>query len=121
MHPPRRMFINTASNQDKFFDFLSPKGMAVLLAGFFCVMFYAFGSNTLIGDGLRYLPALRTITGSPPSQFQAKPWLEVYRSHYDGVVAHHHILFCVTMRAAVGLQQRLGIPRHAIIAIRSLI
>lgn len=94
--------------------------MAALLATIFCVIFYIFGSNTLIGDGLRYLPALRNITEESSAKFQPKPWLEIYRFHYDRVAAHHHILFGITMRAAFALQQKLWISGDAIIAIRAV-
>lgn len=122
MRAPQDLFIGTTSNvhQSRFFGFLSPEGMTVLLAAIFCVTFYAFGSNTLNGDGLRCLPALRTITEGPLTTFEPKPWLEIYRSHYDRVAAHHHMLFGITVRAAFALQQALRIPGDAIIAIRAV-
>jgi hypothetical protein len=72
--------------------FLDPKYVAALLVLILSVTFYEFRSSTFIGDGLRHLPALRTITEGEPVAFQPKPWLEVYRAHYDRVVVHHHFL-----------------------------
>jgi hypothetical protein len=97
---------------------LAPKYVAALLVLVLFVTFYEFRSSTFIGDGLRHLPALRTITEGPPVAFQPKPWLEVYRAHYDRVVVHHHFLFGLTIRAAFALQQALGISGDAIIAIQ---
>jgi hypothetical protein len=84
------------------------------------MIFHEFRSTTFIGDGLRYLPALRTITEGPPATFQPKPWLEVYRSHYEPAVVHHHFLFGLTMRTAFALQQALGIYGDATIAIQAV-
>ena len=80
--------------------FLAPKYVAALLVFIFSIAFYEFRSSTLIGDGLRHLPALRTITQGPPVAFQPKPWLEVYRAHYDRAVVHNHFLFGLVMRTA---------------------
>jgi hypothetical protein len=91
-----------------------------MLAVIFFVTFYAFRSTTLIGDGLRHLPALRTIIQGATPTYQAKPWLEVYRDHYDKLAVHNHFLFGVTMRAAFALQQKLGIKGDAIIAMEAV-
>jgi hypothetical protein len=99
-------------------SFFAPKYVAVLFALILSVTFYEFRSSTFIGDGLRHLPALRTITEGPPVVFQPKPWLEVYRAHYDRLVVHHHFLFGLTIRAAFALQRALGIGGDAIIAIQ---
>jgi hypothetical protein len=98
--------------------FLAPKFVVALLVLVLSVTFFEFRSNTFIGDGLRHLPALRTITEGPPVAFQPKPWLEVYREHYDRVVVRNHFLFGLTIRAAFALQQALGISGDAIIAIQ---
>jgi len=52
--------------------------------------------------------------------FQPKPWLEVYRNHYDRVVVHNHFLFGLAMRTAFALQQALGIRGDATIAIQAV-
>jgi hypothetical protein len=101
-------------------DFLAPKYVAALLVLIFSVTFYEFRSSTFIGDGLRHLPALRTITAGPPVVFQPKPWFEVYRAHYDRVVVHNHFLFGLVMRTAFALQRALGIDGDAIIAIQAV-
>src|SRR6266480_2456499 len=100
--------------------FLAPKYVAALLVLIFSIGFCKFPSSTLIGDGLRHLPALRTITEGPPVSFQPKPWLEVYRNHYDRVVVHNHFLFGLAMRTAFALQQALGIRGDATIAIQAV-
>jgi hypothetical protein len=92
----------------------------VLLVLILSITFYEFRSSYLIGDGLRHLPALRTITEGPPATFQPKPWLEVYRAHYDRVVVHNHFLFGLAMRTAFALQQALGIRGDATIAIQAV-
>jgi hypothetical protein len=99
-------------------SFLAPKYVAALFILISSITFYEFRSSTFFGDGLRHLPALRTITEGPPVVFQPKPWLEVYRAHYDRLVVHHHFLFGLTIRAAFTLQQALGISEDAIIAIQ---
>jgi len=99
-------------------SFLAPKYIAALLVLISSITFYEFRSSTFIGDGLRHLPALRTVTEGPPVAFQPKPWLEVYRAHYDRVVVHNHFLFGLTIRAAFALQQALGIRGDAIVAIQ---
>ena len=99
---------------------LSSKGTAVLLVAIFCFTFYTFKSNTLIGDGLRHLPVLRTITQGTTTTFLPKPWLEIYRNHYDGLVVHNHFLFGATIRAAFALQQKLGIPGDALVAMQAV-
>lgn len=91
---------------------------AALLAAFLSVTFYAFRSTTLIGDGLRLLPALRTITGQSPPAFEPKPWLEVYRAHYERVVVHNHFLFGLLMRAAFAIARSLGSRADAVSAIQ---
>jgi len=98
----------------------APKYVAALLVLILSVTFYEFRSTVFIGDGLRHLPALRTITEGPPVTFHSKPWLEVYRSHYDRVVVHHHFLFGLTIRAAFALQQALGVGGDAIVAIQAV-
>jgi len=98
----------------------APKYMAALLVLILCVTFYEFRSSTFIGDGLRHLPALRTITEGPPVAIQPKPWLEVYRAHYDRVVVHHHFLFGLAIRAAFALQRALGISGDATIAMQAV-
>src|SRR5882762_1781960 len=100
--------------------FLAPKYVAALLILISCIAFYEFRSSTLIGDGLRHLPALRTITQGPPAVFQPRPWLEVYRAHYDRVVVHNHFLFGLAMRTAFALQRALGIRGDATIAIQAV-
>ena len=98
----------------------SSKAAALLLAAILCVTFYGFRSNSLIGDGLRHLPALRTILPGTPPAFQPKPWLEIYRDHYDDLVVHNHLLFGATMRAAFALQQALGIRSDALVAMYAI-
>jgi len=100
--------------------FLAPKYVVALLVLIFSIGFYEFPCSTLIGDGLRHLPALRTITEGPPVSFQPKPWLEVYRAHYDRVVVRNHFLFGLAMRTAFALQQALGIRGDATIAIQAV-
>jgi hypothetical protein len=100
--------------------FLAPKYVAALLVFIFSIAFYEFRSSTLIGDGLRHLPALRTITQGPPAAFQPKPWLEVYRAHYDRAVVHNHFLFGLVMRTAFALQGAFGIRGDATIAIHAV-
>src|SRR5205807_10007613 len=96
------------------------KAAAALLVAIFCVTFYVFQSNTLIGDGLRHLLALRTITQGVTPTLQPRPWLEVYQHHYDDLVVHNHFLFGATMRAAFALQQKLGIPGDAVVAMHAV-
>ena len=100
--------------------FFAPKYMAALLVLILCGTFYEFRSSTFIGDGLRHLPALRTITEGPPVAMQPKPWLEVYRAHYDRAVVHHHFLFGLAIRAAFALQRALGISGDATIAMQAV-
>jgi hypothetical protein len=99
---------------------LAPKYVAALLVLILSITFYEFRSSTYIGDGLRHLPALRTVAEGPRIAFQPKPWLEVYRAHYDRVVVHNHFLFGLTIRAAFALQRALGISGDAIIAIQAV-
>jgi len=101
-------------------SFLAPKYVAALLVLILSVTFYEFRSSVFIGDGLRHLPALRTITEGPPIAFHPKSWLEVYRYNYDRVVVHHHFLFGLTIRAAFALQQALGIGGDAIVAMQAV-
>jgi len=100
--------------------FLAPRYVAALLVLILSIIFYEFRSTTFAGDGLRYLPALRTITEGPPAIFQTKPWLEVYRAHYDRVVVHNHFLFGLAMRTAFALQQAFGVRGDATIAIQAV-
>src|SRR5690348_4145883 len=69
---------------------------AILIVLIACIIFYNFRSTSLIGDGLRYLPVLRTILPGASPTFQPRPWLEVYRNHYVGLVVHNH--FCSAPR-----------------------
>lgn len=106
--------------QDDSSGCLAPRYIAALLVLILSITFYEFRSSSFIGDGLRHLPALRTITEGPPATFQPKPWLEVYRAHYDRVVVHNHFLFGLAMRTAFALQQALGIRGDATIAIQAV-
>src|SRR5437667_988757 len=106
--------------QDDSAGCLAPRYIAALLVLILSITFYEFRSSSFIGDGLRHLPALRTITEGPPVSFQPKPWLEVYRAHYDRVVVHNHFLFGLAMRTAFALQQALGIRGDATIAIQAV-
>ena len=117
---PRHLNAEQTSQQIGKFSFRSPKAVAILLAAILCVTYYNFRSNTLIGDGLRHLPALRTIHPGVSPTFEPKPWLEIYRSHYDELVVHNHFLFGLTMRAAFAVQQALGIRGDAIVAIQAV-
>jgi hypothetical protein len=117
---PRAQASEKTFQQNGKSDLPASKGVAVLLVIVLSVTFYGFRSNSLIGDGLRYLPVLRTILPGTPATFQPKPWLEVYRSHYDELVVHNHFLFGITMRTAFALQQGLGIRGDAIVAIQAL-
>ena len=55
--------------------FLAPKYVAALLVFILSITFYEFRSSTFIGDGLRHLPALRTITeGHPPLSNRSPGW-----------------------------------------------
>jgi hypothetical protein len=108
------------SHQGGMFGLQTSKAAAALLAAIFCVTFYVFQSNTLSGDGLRHLIALRTITQGVTPTFEPKPWLEVYRHHYDDMVVHNHFLFGATMRAAFALQQKLRIPGDAVVAMHAV-
>jgi hypothetical protein len=117
---PRGNNAGETSQQNGKFSLRTSKAVAVFLAAILCITFYGFRSNSLIGDGLRYLPVLRTILPSAPPTFQPKPWLEVYRSHYDDLVVHNHFLFGVTMRTAFALQQGLGISGDAIVAMQAV-
>jgi len=113
---PRNLNIQGTAQQSGMFGLLTTKVVATLLAAIFCFTFYVFKSNTLVGDGIRHLLTLRTITQGAVPTFQPQPWLEVYRHHYDDMVVHNHFLFDVTMRAAFELQQKLGIPGDALVA-----
>lgn len=106
------------SQQNARFGLTASKAVPVLIAVVLFVVFYSFKSSTLIGDGLRHLPALRTIVPGAPPTFEAKPWLEIYRHHYDELVVHNHFLYGVTMRAAFAVQQKLGIGGDAVVAIQ---
>ena len=101
-------------------SFLAARCVAGLLVLVSFIIFHEFRSTTFIGDGLRYLPALRTITEGPPATFQPKPWLEIYRSHYEPAVVHHHFLFGLTMRTIFAIQQALGIYGDATITIQAV-
>jgi hypothetical protein len=101
-------------------DFLAPRYIVALLILILSITFHEFRSSTFIGDGLRHLPALRTISEGPPVTFEPKPWFEVYRVHYDRVVVHNHFLFGLAMRTAFALQRTLGIPGDVIVAIQTV-
>lgn len=115
-----RLNAQETSQQNGQFSPRTSRAAAVLLAAILCVTFYGFRSNSLIGDGLRHLQAFRIILPSTPPTFQPKPWLEVYRSHYDELVVHNHFLFGLTMRTAFALQQELGIRGDAIVAMQAV-
>jgi len=117
---PWRLNKEDSSQQNGRFSLRTSKAVAVLLAAILCVVFYSFRSNSLIGDGLRHLQAFRIILPGEPPTFQPKPWLEVYRSHYDDLVVHNHFLYGITMRAAFALQQKLGIRGDAIVAMQAV-
>jgi hypothetical protein len=119
MHPPLA-FTENHQTPPQQGSLSFPKYVAPLFVIILSITFYAFRSSTFIGDGLRHLPALRTITEGPPVVFQPKPWLEVYRAHYDRVVVHNHFLFGLTMRAAFALQHALGSSGDAIIAMQAV-
>jgi hypothetical protein len=106
--------------EEDLFGPLRAKTVAALLAVVFCGTFYTFRSNTLIGDGLRHLPALRTITGQAPLVYMPKPWLETYRAQYDRVVVHNHFLFALVMRTAFALQRAVGVKGDVIIAMQAV-
>jgi len=114
---PQNFDIQRTSHESGVFG---PMPAAALLVAILCVTFYVFTSNTLMGDGLRHLFALRTITQGVTPAFQPKPWLEVYRRYYDDLVVHNHFLFGIAMRAAFALQQKLGIPGDALVAMRAV-
>ena len=115
---PRDRNAQETSPQDGTFGLHTSKALATLLAAILCVTFYSFKSKSLIGDGLRHLPALRTILPGATPTFKPKPWLEIYQNHYDDLVVHNHFLFGATMRAAFALQQELGIRGDAIVAMQ---
>lgn len=117
---PRHLKTEETSRQNGKFSLRNSKTVAVLLGAILCVTFYSFRSNSLIGDGLRHLPALRIILPSVPPTFQPKPWLEVYRNHYEELVVHNHFLFGIAMRAAFALQQALGIRGDAVVAMQAV-
>jgi hypothetical protein len=117
---PRDLNGGEVDQQNRNHSLLTSQAVAVLLAAILCVSFYSFRSNSLIGDGLRHLPAFRTILPGTPPTFQVKPWLDVYRNHYDELVVHNHFLFGITMRAAFALQRQLGIPGDAIVAMQAV-
>jgi len=96
-------------------------GRTALLVVFLCLTFYGFRATTLIGDGLRHLPALRTITSrGAVLRFEPKPWLEVYRNNLDHLVVQHHFLFGATMSCAFALQQKLGFQGDAVVAMSAV-
>jgi hypothetical protein len=117
---PRDLNAEESFQQNGKSDLPASKAVAVLLVIILWVTFYSFRSNSLIGDGLRYLPVFRTILPGAPPTFQPGPWLEIYRSHYDELVVHNHFLFGATMRTAFALQQKLGIRGDAIVAMQAL-
>ena len=117
---PRDLNGGEVAQQNRNHSLRTSYAVAVLLAAILCVSFYSFRSNSLIGDGLRHLPAFRTILAGTPPTFQVKPWLEVYRNHYDELVVHNHFLFGITMRSAFALQRQLGIPGDAIVAMQAV-
>src|SRR6266480_3265808 len=113
---PRDLNVEETCQQNEKSDLPTSITVAALLVIFLWVGFYSFRSNSLIGDGLRYLPVFRTILPGASPTFQPGRWLEVYRHHYDDLVVHNHFLFGATMRAAFALQQKLGIPGDAVVA-----
>jgi hypothetical protein len=117
---PRDLHAEETSEQNGKFSLRTSKAVAVVLAVILCVTYYNFRSNSLIGDGLRHLRAFRTIHPGASPTFEAKPWLEVYRSHYDELVVHNHFLFDLTMRTAFALQQELGIRGDAVVAMQAV-
>ena len=92
--------------------------IAAMLAALLCIIYYCFRNDSLIGDGLRHLPAMRSIVPGTPPTFQAKPWLEIYREHYDDFVVHNHFLFGLAMRGAFALQQAIGSRGDALVAMQ---
>ncbi len=117
---PLDLIVEETFQQNRKSNHPTTKEVAVLLVAILCLTFYGFRSNSLIGDGLRYLPAFRIILPGAPSTFQPKPWLEVYQNHYNELVVHNHFLFGVTMRAAFALQRELGIRGDAIVAMQAV-
>jgi hypothetical protein len=117
---PQHLNVKETSQQIGKFSLRTSKAVAALLAAILCVTFYSFRSNSLIGDGLRHLQAFRTILPGKPPTFQTKPWLEVYRNHYNDLVVHNHFLYGITMRSAFALQQELGIRGDAIVAMQAV-
>jgi len=117
---PQHLNSEETSQQIGKFSLRTSKAVAVLVAAILCVAFYSFRSDSLIGDGLRHLQAFRIILPGAPPTFQAKPWLEVYRNHYNDLVVHNHFLFGLTMRSAFALQQELGIRGDAIVAMQAV-
>src|SRR5260370_35339544 len=89
------------------FSGLAEKSMAIELFVVFFVTFYAFRSMTYIGDGLRHLPVLRTITEQAPTAFTPKRWLEAYRYHSQSLVVNIHFLFSLVMRTVVAISKKL--------------
>ncbi|HSY98534.1 MAG TPA: hypothetical protein VK788_03490 [Terriglobales bacterium] len=117
---PQHLNVKETSQQIGKFSLRTSKTVAALLAVILCVTFYSFRSNSLIGDGLRHLQAFRIILPGTPPTFQTKPWLEVYRNHYNDLVVHNHFLYGITMRSAFALQQELGIRGDAIVAMQAV-
>ena len=117
---PQDLKIGEAFQKNEHSVLPASNAVAVLLVMILCVTFYSFRCNSLIGDGLRHLQAFRIILPGTPPRFQTKPWLEVYRIYYNDLVVHNHFLFGITMRSAFALQQKLGIPGDAIVAMQAV-
>jgi len=88
-------------------------------------MFVAIGaiywtcrSTTLIGDGLRHLPALRTIVPGTSLQFEPKPWLELYRNYYETAVVHNHVLFGLMARGGFAVSKVISRNGDAVVAMQ---
>jgi hypothetical protein len=92
--------------------------IAVFLFLVFFGLYSALPSTTLIGDGLRHLPALRTVVPGDPVRFEPKPWLEVYRHYYDDVVVHNHVLFGLLARAGFAASRFILPGTDAVLAMR---
>ena len=96
------------------------KIVALLLAVTLCISFYVFRSNSLIGDGLRYLPVLRTISPGVVPTIEPRSWVEVYRNHYNDLVVHNHFLFGATIWTAFAIQRKLGVAGDLLISMQAV-
>jgi hypothetical protein len=117
---PGQLNADVTCQQNGRFSSRTSKVAAVLLAAILCVTYYNFRNNSLIGDGLRHLPALRIIHPGAPPTFEPQPWLDVYRSHYDELVVHNHFLYGLAMRAAFAVQQALGVRGDAVVGMQAV-